>query len=178
MKYYYTDKQFKELCKDIVILHDTREQENGHILAWFDKVGVKHEERALTVGDYCFKIDEKSGDRLAGAWFIDELFIERKNSLEELASSLCAQRFHREIKEAKNKDIKMLIVENATGWQDILLHNYTNKYDAKAYYNTLRALQVKYGIHIEFVPDSAGSTIGQAIWSVCKTALKQTILTK
>lgn len=178
MKYYYTDKEFKELCKDIVILHDTREQENSHILEWFDRKKIQHGAKALSLGDYCFKISENSPSRLAGAWFTDEVFIERKNSLEELASSLCEGRFYRELREAVRIPIKILLVENASGMQDILAHKYSNKYDHKAYYNTLRALQLRYGIHIEFIPEVADNNIiGQAIWSICKTVLKGTLIT-
>lgn len=32
MKYYYTEKEIKQLLKQIVVLVDTREKENTHIL--------------------------------------------------------------------------------------------------------------------------------------------------
>lgn len=179
MKYYYTEKEFKTLCGDIEILCDTREQENEHILNWFDKKKVQHCERALKYGDYCFRISPKSNVRLAAAWFTDEVFIERKNSLDELASSLTSQRFYRELREAVRIEHKYLIVENANGYNDIFLHKYRNDYDPKAFYNTLQSLQFKYDIHVIFVPSEATKYLtGQQIWSICKTALKASLITQ
>lgn len=175
MRYYYTEKEFKELCKDIEILHDTREQENSHILDWFDKKNVKHSERALKVGDYTLRISPKSSDRHACAWFDDEIFIERKNSLDELVNSLKEKRFHRELKEASLIKYKFLLIENTQGYEDILNHNYRSEYNPKAFYNTLNTLQMRYILHIEFVPNPA--LMGQRIWSICKSVLKEHLKT-
>ena len=57
MKYYYTDKQLKELVSHMVILHTGNEQKNQHILDYFDKKGIKHKSRALKTGDYSFMIE-------------------------------------------------------------------------------------------------------------------------
>jgi len=44
LKYYYTDKKYKELLKNIVILHAGNEQVNQHILDYFDNNNILHEE--------------------------------------------------------------------------------------------------------------------------------------
>ena len=34
MKYHFTESEIKKLAETFTVLHDTREQQNGHILAW------------------------------------------------------------------------------------------------------------------------------------------------
>ena len=52
--YKYTDKEIEQIVKSIVILTDTREQKNDHILSWLDKKGIAHKSKALSNGDYSF----------------------------------------------------------------------------------------------------------------------------
>lgn len=164
MKSYYTEKQYKELLSDLTIIHDSREQENSHIIEWFDKKKVKHVKRALELGDYCFSVKNN--------WFTDELFIERKNSLDELADSILSERFLREIRLSKNIEHKIIICENGS-WEDILKGSYKASYSPKAFWNTLHTYIVKYGINIVFTPKNL---TGQHIYSICKTVLNQKIL--
>jgi hypothetical protein len=37
MHYHYTDTELKSLLASLTVLVDTREQENSHILGYFDK---------------------------------------------------------------------------------------------------------------------------------------------
>ena len=93
MKKYYTEKQYKELLGHLVILCQTNEQVNDHILNYFDDHGIRYRQRAIGEGDYSFMID--AAPELGfpiDTFFTDELFIERKNSLQELAQSLYGQK--------------------------------------------------------------------------------------
>ena len=51
-----TDKQ--KFLKEAVILCDSREQQNRHILDIFNQSGVEYEVCKLPVGDYSFKVNE------------------------------------------------------------------------------------------------------------------------
>ena len=42
----YTDKELDELVKSIVILYDTREKSNQHILDYFEQKGIKYKKKA------------------------------------------------------------------------------------------------------------------------------------
>ena len=53
-KYKYTDKEKDELIKSMVILVDTREKVNEHIISVFDKNKISHESNALVRCDYSF----------------------------------------------------------------------------------------------------------------------------
>ena len=73
----------------MVILHTTNEQKNQHILDYFDKKGIKHKAKALKTGDYSFMIEAcPELGFVKDTYFTDELCIERKNSIDELAAIL------------------------------------------------------------------------------------------
>ena len=46
MKQYYTDKEYRQLIKNMVILCDTRDKTNEHILTEFDKQKIEYKTRA------------------------------------------------------------------------------------------------------------------------------------
>ena len=171
MKFYYTEKQYKELLANMVIQIDKREQQNTHITDWLDKNGVQHMSKSFESGDYGFiikKCDELGFPR--DTHFVDELFLERKANLDELAGNLKGDAFVNEIKRTKNIEHKYIIIENGS-WEDILAHNYQSQYNEKAFYNTLLKLQAKYNIKILFCKDSA-----KMIYGICKTVLDLKIL--
>lgn len=165
MKKYYTAKEYKELLQSLVILHDTREQENAHIIDYFDKKGIKHKAKSLPFGDYCFELE--------GYYYIDELFIERKSSLDELAASILSERFSREIRNAARVDRKYFLIEEEV-WRGILEHRYRSSYSEKAFWNTLHTYMAKYGIII--LPCADKREAGRHILSICKAVLDKHIL--
>ena len=174
MKAYYTAKEYKELLSHLCILATTNEQVNGHITDWFDKKKIKHTDRALKTGDYCFKIEACPEYGFpTDTYFTDELFIERKNSLSELASSINNEAFHYELKRARNIKHKYLLVEQPNGWQGILAHDYISKYGEKSFWATLHTFEVEYDLKIKFVDKS---TMGLAIYSICKAVFDSYIL--
>lgn len=89
MKQYYTDKKYKELLSHMVILVDTREQNNKTVIDWFDKNNIKWKSRALKTGDYGLMVENcpELGFSI-DTYFNDELCIERKNSVSELAGNI------------------------------------------------------------------------------------------
>jgi ERCC4-type nuclease len=174
MKYYYTAGQYKELLKHLRILATTNEQVNAHITEFFDKKKIPWMERALKTGDYNFRIDAcpELGFNV-DTYFTDELFIERKNSLSELASSINNEAFHYELKRARNIPHKYLLVEQVSGLQGILTHDYPNKYSEKSFWATLHTFEVEYGLRIKFINKE---NMGLTIYSICKAVLDSKIL--
>ena len=103
-KYKYTDSEEKELLDSIVILVDTREKVNDHITGYFDKHDIPYKKKALKNGDYSFFVpqNEKLGI-FRDTYFHDDIFVERKASLEELSGNLSTKRadFEEELAVAK-----------------------------------------------------------------------------
>ena len=174
MKPYYTKKEWQELVKSMTIVCTTNEQKNEHIKEYFDKKNIKYIDRSLKTGDYCFMIPKnESLGFLRDTYFTTELFIERKNSLTELAGSINNETFHYELKRSQDIKNKFLIVEQEGGWHDILIHNYRNNYSEKSFYNTLSTFMANYDLKICFVPKLETGII---IWSICRSVLNQYVI--
>lgn len=83
-----------------MIICDTREQKNFHVLEYFAKHDIDFEVRKLDTGDYM------DSDRM-------DITVDRKKNLDELASNLCTRdtsRFWREIRRSKETGIKMIVL--------------------------------------------------------------------
>ena len=93
-----------------MIICDTREKKNEHILKWFDKYGFSYHTRMLDTADYM--IDGQPGIR-----------VDRKQNLSELAHNLLSKdraRFYREIRRARDAGIKLYFVcEHGHGIESI-----------------------------------------------------------
>lgn len=83
-----------------MIICDTREQKNGHILDYFEKNGIPYEVRKLDTGDY---MDDQR----------DGLTVDRKQDLNELCGNLFSHdksRFWREVRRAREEKKKLIFL--------------------------------------------------------------------
>ena len=82
----------EKFLKSVCIVCDTREQQNGHITAVFDKLKVNYISAKLPYGDYSFKVGEYDFTLLYA--------VERKANINELWGNVTKdrERFEREIK--------------------------------------------------------------------------------
>ena len=84
-----TEKE--KFIKNVVIISDSRERKNNHILQAFDDMGVRHEERKLHFGDYSFTCGSDD--------FTLSCIVERKANINEVWGNITADRvrFEKEI---------------------------------------------------------------------------------
>ncbi len=172
--YNFTEKQQEQLLKSIVIICDTREQENSHVIASFDKYQIPHVKKKLDHGDYSFYI--KANEELnipRDLYFDKEITIERKASLEELSGNWCTERdrFEKEICTFNGKCF-ILLVEDAS-YGAIATHNYKTDYKPKSYLATLHSFMHRYNIIPIFVSNNVYS--GLFIYNHCKYYLRELI---
>lgn len=175
IKHYYTDKEYKQLLSNLVILHDSREQTSNHILDYFDKQGIKHEKKALKTGDYSFKISacpELGFNR--DVYYTDELCIERKNSVSEIAGNFCEKddRFLKEMNRMINIPHCYILIENDS-LQDIVDGNYKSQFNSLSLLRSLLTVQRRSGFYLYFVN---ADTMGMLIYEICKNVFDNTIL--
>lgn len=165
----------KELLDNLVVLVDTREQTNSKILEYFDKHNIKYKSKALKTGDYSFMIKKcPELGFLVDTYFTDELCIERKNSVSEIAGNMVEkdERFLKELNRMINiQDVYILIENDKLG--DIIEHNYKSKYNELSFLRTLLTTQKQCNFYLYFVEDKH---MGQMIYEICRNSLMSKIL--
>ena len=154
--YYYTETEAREILKSIVVLVDTREKENKHILEYLTKKKIAFKTRALPAGDYSVMIPENKDLGILKDIYLNldrenGILIERKNSAEELAGNLGRNRdrFENELEKMRGAE-KHLIVEGGN-WSDINNGRYNSLVTSAAYRGSLITFMSRYGLHIHFV---------------------------
>ena len=159
----------------MVILHTTNEQKNQHILDYFDKKCIKHKAKALKTGDYTFKIEScPELGFVKDTYFTDELCIERKNSIDELAGNIKEhdERFFKELNRMINIKNCYLLIEN-NRIDDIINHNYQSQYNELAFIRRLLGVQKTSNFYLNFVQKE---NMGFMIYEICYSALMNQIL--
>lgn len=155
----YTDKEKEELFKSIIILVDTREKLNQHIIDYFDKKHIQYKKKALKQGDYSFMIPSNSELNIPrDLLFSNKIVVERKASAEELSGNLSQQRDRFEKELALAPLNKVLLIEN-TSYADIVGGNYNTQYNKKSYLASLHSFWWKYNMPFVFMPNKQYSAL-------------------
>ena len=130
-----------------MIIVDTREQANSFVIRYFEENIIPYTEKKLDEGDY----------KLEGQ---DNIVIERKQDLLELAGNVCSkdhQRFKRELLRAQEKGIKIYVLvgskscktlEDVKKWKS----KYT-KVKGSVLYKALKTIQERYGVEYVFAKE-------------------------
>lgn len=149
-KYKFSVEDIKRLLKQIVILVDSREKKNSHILEYFEKNGIAYRKEKLEYGDYTFLIPTTDGD----IYFHRDCVLERKASLEELSGNLAQERerFEKEFLKAGNDGAKTyLMVEAPGGYSDIIGHKYRTEFTPAAYMASLKTWESRFDCNVQFI---------------------------
>jgi hypothetical protein len=150
--YKFTDTEINKLLKEnLMILYDTREQKNQHVLDYFDKNKVQYKKQKIDEGDYTAIITKNPEMGIYRDIYFP-VAIERKNSIDELAGNLAEEtdtrddvRLIRELQRAKTKGTKIyLIIEDKNGMENIKKGNYRSLYKPKAFLGRLSSIQDLY----------------------------------
>lgn len=150
-KYKYTDTELKKLLKSIVILVDTREQKNNHILKWFDDNDISYEKKSLQYGDYSFYLPKNEVLSIPrDLYFTDQISIERKANIDELIGNFATDRNRIEDELLRHKGEMILVIEEGS-YNDIRNGKYTSKYNSKSAIGTLHTFWQRYNIPFVFI---------------------------
>jgi len=166
MRSYYTDAETKKLLKSLTMIIDTREQKNQHILKYFTAKSIPYKVQKLDYGDYSAFIPRNEDLGIPRDIYLsDNVVIERKGNLDELAQNLTHGRVQIENEFLRSKPAKIyLMVEDAT-WQDIQAKKYRTDYSPSAYMGTLRAFEARYDIRLSFtLSANSGSLIHSVLF--------------
>ena len=158
MKRCYQDKEIASILRQMGVLVDTRERSWGHIEQALEILKCPVQRGKLDQGDYTAVIPLSAfpgQENVAGYTSLEnEVAIERKAGLDELAGNFTAERerFEREFIRAKANGVKMFLLVEDTGWEDVFSHNYRSRLSPKALYGSLLSWQARYGVTLIFCP--------------------------
>lgn len=128
-----------------MIICDTREKKNQHILQYFDQREIEYVVQKLDTGDYMDADNPK-------------LTIDRKQNLDELCGNLFSpdkSRFWREVRRAKSDGIKMIVLIEQGGQiktlQDVpKWRSRYKKVTGYQLYNEICRCHIAYGVEFWF----------------------------
>ncbi|MCK8828149.1 ERCC4 domain-containing protein [Natroniella acetigena] len=173
--YRYTKSELDQLLDSIVILIDTREKKNDHILKYFDKHEIEYKSKKLDFGDYSFMLPRNEELGIArDIYFNNQIVIERKASLEELSGNMTQDRARFENELLRSNQAKfILLIEDEQGYKNILAHKYNTKYNPRSYIGGLMSFQHRYNITIQFLdPVTVGNFIRWEFYYYLREYLK------
>lgn len=150
-----TDKLMSDILSDMIVLVDTREKKNQHILDFFEEQGIKYQIEKLDTADYTFILPNYAHidmDR--------HILIEKKNSLDEIAGNFAGDRdrFQREFERVTSKQKIHLVIENAT-WKKLLKGSYRSKLTPKSFMASLMTWNIRYGCPVWFVGEDESPVV-------------------
>lgn len=172
----YSDKEIKELLDTVTVLIDTREKcPDKHITNYFDNNNIPYKKMALKAGDYSFYLPQNEELGIQNdMYFFNDIVIERKASLDELAGNFTQnrERFNDEFSRMAAAK-RYLIIENAS-YRDIATHHYRSQYNEKAFMASLFSFQIKYDLSVQMFPaEFTGYFIYELCRYCCRYFLKQ-----
>lgn len=173
-QYKFSVDEIKRMTKSMVILADSREKKNTHILDYFSKQGIVCRTAKLEYGDYSFMIPAAAAG--TDIYFHDSIVVERKASLEELSVNLAQKRqqFEMEFLRAGNDGCRVyLMVENPGGYSHIIAHRYRTEFAPSAYMASLKTWESRFGCNVQFIsPEYAGYYIASTFQYFAREKLK------
>ena len=157
-----------KVLKDILIITDSREKKNQHILDYFDEVGINHRMETLNVGDYELRLPNYPELGLD-----NKFIVERKGSMDELAGNFTKdrKRFAREFERLQDGQRIHLLLENFT-WRKCLNGSYRSGFTPSAYKASLIAWSIKYGFKVWNVVKADS---GEIIYEILKKELENAV---
>lgn len=140
-----TDKVIADILDDIVIIVDTREQKNEHIIKFLKDNGIKYEVSKLDTADYSFKLPhypELGFDR--------KVLVEKKNSLDEIAGNFSKDRarFTREFERVNDEHVH-LVIEGAT-WKKISNKSWRSAFTGSAMRASILTYTIRFNMKTWF----------------------------
>ena len=173
-QYKFYVEEIKKLTKQMVILVDSREKRNEHILSYFDKQEIAYKKEKLEYGDYSFMIPATAAGE--DIFFHRDIAIERKASLEELSGNLAQERerFEKEFLKAGNDGCKIyLMIESPGGYSDIIGHRYRTEFTPAAYMASLKTWESRFGCNVQFIDSQySGYFLYSTFSYFCREILK------
>lgn len=154
----------------MIVLVDTREQVNQHIINYFQLHNIPYTAIKLDTGDYSAMLPQNFELGI----YRDTYFpftVERKNSIDELASSIKEERFEHELIRSQKSNFTLLIEGS---YSDLVNGNYRSQYNSKALLARIKTFEARYSFSTTFLNDRqlSGNWIYNHLYHHVRAALK------
>jgi ERCC4-type nuclease len=175
-RFKFSNAEMKTILSSLIIIVDSREQENQPITEYLIKKKIPFKKQKLDFADYSFFVPANPELCIPrDIYFTDNIVIERKNSLNELSGNLTADggtRFEQELIRSQGAKF-YLMVENAS-YESIINHQYDTQYEPKSFIARLKTFESRYGISVNFVSSKcSGNFIYHTFYYWLREQLKQ-----
>lgn len=179
MKYKFTDKDLVILLRNIVIVCDTNEQQNAHVLDWFKSKKKRFRQEKVNFGDYTACIESNEETKKLGVfkdwYFNNDVAIERKANIDELIGNFCeGERLNDEFFRSNKYKAKMfLFIEDNEGRRKLAIADYRSKMTQSSALSRFKTLEARFDAHIQFMDkDMMGYEIFQTLKYHIRECLK------
>lgn len=158
-KFRFEPEERENLVNSMVILVDTREKKNDHIISLFNKYNIAYKPYKLDFGDYsCMVPANPSLGIERDLYFDKEIVIERKANLEELSQNLTKYRANF-IKELALAPLHKLVLIESHSYSDLVHGFYETNYTPKSYLSCIHTFWHKYDCPFFFLKDGRDSAL-------------------
>jgi ERCC4-type nuclease len=152
------DKKIAQAAiKSMRVIVDSREQENSHIIEYFNQKKIPFVKRKLEFADYSCEINSKLlGLQVEAEWlsFENHVVVERKNSIDEIAACVGSDRdrFEAEFKRVKAAGAKCVLLlekfsfDHLFGDGQMFQKSYTKMTPEQIAIN-VNTFIIRYGLH-------------------------------
>ena len=165
MQWKFKDKELKKVLDNLVVIVDSRENANQHIIDFFNKKKIPYAVEKLPFGDYSCKIKAGSFEgQERDIYFTNDFVVERKANIDEICGNLKddAARLKKELAHLNKHDIEFYIfLEDENYELNLRNSNYMSQYDAFTLMQRIyKGIEAEYNTMVIPVPKSCmGSKI-------------------
>lgn len=168
----YTAPQIEKMLNSLVILVDTREQDNEKSKMRYEGFNRPFERKKLNVGDYCGKWQNE-----CSAWnMMDNItVVERKQGLTEICNNFTKdrERFKREFERAKEDGCRVHLIIEQDNYERLFSHKYRSKLLPQSLIASLLSWSIRYNFQIHFCK---AETSGRLISEILHYELREWLL--
>lgn len=148
----YDDSEIKKIISTLVVLIDSREKENRHIIQYLEDRNIQYSVQKLDVGDYGCMIPMNEQMTIMRDLYLP-ITIERKAHIDELIGNFLADKrttFQNELIRSQKTDF-VLLVEQVDGYSAILNQGYRSRMLPQSVIGTLKSFESKYKFNTIFI---------------------------
>ena len=170
------DFEIKNILDTFSIITDSREHPTPQSEKRYQAFGVSYQRGKLDYGDYTFNFilnNEPFYDVTKPIYPC--ISIERKESLNELASCFThsRKRFQAEMERAKEHGARIFLLTENASWESLINGRYKSKLNPKAYFASITAWMIRYGLQVIFCKEeTSGKIIKEILYRDLKERLE------